>query len=415
MPVASSSDLEAAVKDLIDRDAVTIPPYPGVAMRLQQLVAGANYGMSDLAKVAMTDPVVTGFLLRAANSAFYRGASQVTSVSDAVTRIGGADVVRIAIAASLGAEAGRKGALAALRRRIWQESLTSAVVSFQLANARRLNGQEGFVCGLLHDIGRVVAVSCIEALLAQKKDDRSLPESEWLAFVDRFHVQCGMMTAKKWTLSELLKAVIGAHHGAEFIAAHKPMIDVVRASDQVVALILEGPAVTLDMLTAIPDLTPAEAAVLLAAIPAIGPFVASMDEGGTAAAPNAVPSQVAAAPERPLEQMGKLEFPATILRANGQVDGRCHRVMRGGLMFLSKERLQAKYLLKLQLRPPVCPAFEVHASVEACRSDPEGFEIELKLFALAGAARDHWQAVLEASGLVTAPPAADGSRAAVRG
>ena len=83
-------DLEAAIRALIERDAVTIPPYPGVAMRLQQLVQTGNYGMNDLAKVAMTDPVVTGYLLRASNSAAYRGASAITSVADAVMRIGGA-------------------------------------------------------------------------------------------------------------------------------------------------------------------------------------------------------------------------------------------------------------------------------------------------------------------------------------
>jgi HD-like signal output (HDOD) protein len=413
--VTAVPDLEAAIRALIERDAVTIPPYPGVAMRLQQLVQTANYGMNDLAKVAMTDPVVTGFLLRAANSAAYRGAMQITSVSDAVMRIGAADVVRIAIAASLGAQAGRKGVLATMRRRIWQESLTSAVICFQLANARRMNQQEAFVCGLLHDIGKVVATSSIETVLAQHKDERTLSEAEWMAFIDRFQVDLGRVTARKWTLAEVIQAVIADDPSAEATGNFKAMVEVVRISDAVVSLMMTDASVPLERLEQIPGLNRAEAMVLLNAIPAIGPFVASMDEA-TPAAPGPTPnSQVAAPPPRPSEPAGQANFPATILRANGQADVQCYRVSPNGLTFVAKERQQAKYLVKLQLRPPNISPFEVHASVENCKPDPEGFAIDGRLFALAGGSKDKWAALLAASGVAEGSAPAASPAGAKRG
>jgi HD-like signal output (HDOD) protein len=406
-------DLEAAIRSLIERDAVSIPPYPGVAMRLQQLVQTGNYGMNDLSKVAMTDPVVTAFLLRAANSAAYRGASQITSVSDAVMRIGGSDVVRIAIAASLGAQAGRKGALATMRRRIWQESLTSAVICFQLANARRMNQQEAFVCGLLHDIGKVVATSSLETVLAQNKDERTLSEDEWMAYIDRFQADLGRVTAKKWTLAEVIQAVISDDPTVEATGNFKAMVEVVRVADAVVAMMMTDAAVSQERLEQIPGLTRPEAAVLLNAIPAIGPFVASMDEATPAAAGPPTTSQVAAPPPRPAEPTGQANFPATILRANGQADVQCYRVSPNGLTFVAKERQQHKYLVKLQLRPPNIAPFEVHASVENCKPDPEGFAIDGRLFALAGGAKDKWAALLAASGLAegAAPAPAAAKRA----
>jgi HD-like signal output (HDOD) protein len=396
--VSPGPDLEAAVKDLITRDAVTIPPYPGVAMKLQRLVGTGNYGMNDLAKTAMSDPVVTGFLLRAANSPAYRGNSKITSVSDAVMRVGATDTVRIAISASMGAEAGKKGALALLRRRVWKESLISAVVSFQLATARKLSAQEGFVCGLLHDIGRVVGVSSLETLLAQRKDDRTLSEAEWLAFIDNFHVELGTLTARKWGLSEMLQAVITCHHNPE-PGPHKPMIDTVVASDAVVAIMLREASVTQEMLHAVPGLTPSEATVLFNAIPGIGPFVASMDDSSPPPPGPPAPSQVAPSAPKAVDGSAKTDFPVTIIRANGTVDGRCYRAMRNGLTFILKERLSAGYLLRLQLRPPTTPAFEVHASVENCSADPDGFEIAAKLFALSGASRDRWAEVVSALGI----------------
>lgn len=404
-------DLEAAVKGLIERDGVTIPPYPGVAMRLQQLVSAGNYGTNDLAKVAMTDPVVTGQLLRAANSAAYRGASKISSVGEAVSRMGAADVVRIAIAASLGAQAGKRGALAAMRRQIWQESLASAVVCFHLASVRRLNPQEGFVCGLLHDIGKVVATSSIEALLAQHRDERRLSEEEWRVFIDRYHVEIGVVTARKWTLSEMLQTVIAAHHQPEEAGSFRAMVDLVRASDEVVGLMMREAIVTEQQLVAQPSLTEGEARALLNALPGIGAFVSSMDEGPVptpAAAPQE--SQVLASATSSNANEAAVDFQGGILRNNGLVEIRFRRLGKGTVAFTCRERQPHKYLLKLQLRPKEIPAFEVHASVESCTPHPgEGFMIECRLFALAGGARDRWAALVEpfeASGQIPAEPRA---------
>ena len=396
MAHAAIPDLQAAVKALLDRDAVTIPPYPGVAMRLQQLVSTGNYGMNDLAKVAMTDPVVTGQLLRAANSAAYRGATNINSVGEAVTRIGGADVVRIAVAASLGAQAGKRGPLASMRRRIWQEALASAVVCFHLSSGRRINPQEGFVCGLLHDIGKVVATSSIEILLGQHKDERRLSEGEWMTFIDRFHVEIGLVTARKWTLSEMLQTVIGTHHEVERAGAFRPMVDLVCAADDVVALMMREPIVTEEQLVAQPSLSAAEARTLLNALPGIGAFVSGMDESPVPApAPPPQESQVlVSSPAVPANE-APVDFPGGILRANGLAEARFRRLGKGTVAFTCKERQAHKYLVKLQLRPPEGNAFEVHASVESCQQHPEGFMVECRLFALAGNAKDRWAALVE--------------------
>jgi hypothetical protein len=152
------------------------------------------------------------------------------------------------------------------------------------------------------------------------------------------------------------------------------------------------------MLASIPGLSAAEAATLFNAIPGIGPFVASMDDQTPAPAGPPVPSQVTP-PPKPAEGIAKTDFPVTIIRANGTVDGRCYRAMRSGLTFILKERLAPGYLLRLQLRPPTTAAFEVHASVENCSTDPDGFEISAKLFALSGASRDRWAEVVAALGI----------------
>jgi HD-like signal output (HDOD) protein len=398
--MAAANDLDAALKNLIQRDAVQVPPYPAVAMRLQQLVAGSAYGTHDVAKVAVTDPVVTGYLLRAANSAAVRGSAQITNVSDAVARLGASEVVRIALAVSLGASAAKRGPLAAVRRRIWQEALASALLSFHLATMRNVPAQEAFVCGLLHDVGRVVSVTCVEALLARAGDTRTLPEHDWLAIADRVHVDVGMIVATKWGLPDVLQATIAAHHDLQAAGKHRPMVEVIAASDAVVAVLLAEPLVTAEMLMAAAGLNANEASRLVGMINSIASFVAGMEEISAAVPGAEVLSQVLATAAAPspvpaAECNPEAGFPVKVVRGSGEFEGFCVRVTSSGLEVVLPEKLPEKYLVRFALYPPGGGGpFDVHAFVESCQPGAKGFDVQARLFALAGPVKDRWNALL---------------------
>jgi HD-like signal output (HDOD) protein len=399
------SDLDAALKDLIRRNTVTVPPYPAVAMRLQQLVASTSYGTHDLAKVAVTDAVVTGFLLRAANGAAVRGPTKIVSVSEAVARLGAAEVVRIALAVSMGAEAGRRGPLASLRRRIWQEALAGALVSFHIATIRGLPAQEAFIGGLLHDVGRTVAVTCLETLLASYADRRALPQSEWMGVVEMWHQDLGVLTAKKWGLPDGIQSAVAHHHAPERAPpAHRPLVEAVRAADAVVHLLVSRPGVSADKLTQLGCVTHQEAAQLVLLIPSIGPFVVGLEDLSPQAPPSAeVLSQVLSAGTSRVASEPRAEgaFPVKVVRPRGEVDGQCTRWSGSAFGVVTRERLPDNYLVPFKLQPPSARPFEVHAFIDSCSPGPDGFETEARLFALAGAAREQWQALL--SDLADAP------------
>jgi putative nucleotidyltransferase with HDIG domain len=385
-------DLEAAVRELLRTQAVPIQPYPGVALRLQKLVASQSYGTQDLVKIAGAEPVVVSQLLFAANSSAFAGGGRAASLADAVARLGGDEVVRIAIAACLGAEAGRRGPLASVRRRIWQESITSALLSAQIAQARGLNKDVGFVCGLLHDIGRVVAAGALEAVLEKQKDGRSLPEAEWLVIVDRLHVEMGAAVAGQWTLPAEVRASIAEHHRPPSANPHEPMVAAVRASDQMVGLLMSQPQITEAQLTALGTLSRSEITMLIGALPKVGPLVASLSE-----IPPAGPearSQVQAAP-RQAKPAADINFPLSVLRNQKQVPGRCSRVSWSALGATLKEALLESFLCKLRLEPPGIAPFEVHARVLRCAPVTGGYEIEGQLFALSGPAKDAWEKLVK--------------------
>src|SRR5512140_1635421 len=98
-----------------------MPPYPAVAARANEAARNPSLGLAEVTRIIKADASLAAVVLRCANSAFYRRGSEVRSLLQAVTRIGAQEVLRIALAASLGAYARSAGSLSTARRLIWIE------------------------------------------------------------------------------------------------------------------------------------------------------------------------------------------------------------------------------------------------------------------------------------------------------
>jgi hypothetical protein len=78
----------------------TIGTVPTSVAQIFGLINDSKATMSDFEKVVRPDAGFTANLLRSANSAFYRGAREITSVRDAITRMGMRRVFEVAASAS---------------------------------------------------------------------------------------------------------------------------------------------------------------------------------------------------------------------------------------------------------------------------------------------------------------------------
>src|SRR5689334_7740805 len=93
------AELELAVQELVALGTVPIPPYPAVALRLKQEMQRERFGLADAAHLIRSDATLAADVLRCANSALYRRGEPVTNLSQAVTRIGAAQLMRLVVAA----------------------------------------------------------------------------------------------------------------------------------------------------------------------------------------------------------------------------------------------------------------------------------------------------------------------------
>ncbi len=385
-----AKDLEALVVDLIKRDNVNIPPYPAVAMRLQRLMAGGDYGIADLQRVIEGDPIMAATILRYANSAAFRGVTATSTLEAAITRIGAKEVSKIALATTIGASAIVSGCLSQLRRRSWRLAMTSALLCRALSRWRRQDPEEAFICGLLHDFGRVVATACFEEVITRTRDLRVMTEAAWAEAVDRFHVELGLVTAARWNLPPLICAVIMAHHVPESDPINKTMIEIVNAGDAVAALLDQAPNLTAPDLAAI-GLRPDETESLLAEVGTIATAVASIDETtpGKDTGIFRISSRVLAPTSALAEPRKEGRFPMRVLRATGDASYETTHFARDGVGFTGASMLRENSMIRMRIEAPKGP-LEVLGVVSLCVSEGNARRMEAKLFAAEPALLKLW-------------------------
>jgi len=381
-------DLDAAIVGRVSSGAFRIPPYPAVAMKLEELLPGGDFGLADVARLIASDQALTADVLRCANSALYARGTPAVTVPQALTRVGAAEVRRLALASGLGAQARGAGALASLRRRAWLESLAAALVSQELALANGLDPEVGFVCGLLHDFGKVIAVACVEDIAAAG-GARPLPQPYWLEVVDRYHVELGIAMAGRWELPPVVSDAVALHHAEDIRGAAQPaMVEAVMAADEVVRLLGERVRVGPADLEEVPLLGPAARQRVAAALGALPGFVAAFE--GEASAGSAPSSLIEAA--RPGTGMGKptpLECPAAGGLGTARREYRAVCITETNLVLHGREALPEHVLLRLEVASR--PALACWGTVKLGWPEGGGRTALVSPFALDEQAHQTWR------------------------
>jgi putative nucleotidyltransferase with HDIG domain len=375
-------DLDQAIADLVARDDVDLPPYPAVALKIERLVGGGDYGLDELARLVQSDQALAADVLRCANSAAFLRGVPVASVPQAVARIGAGELSRIAFASALSGRALSAGPLSLLRRRIWHDAVASAILARELARARGLSPEVAFACGLLHDFGRVLVVECLERIASGARHRRSMPARFWEAVVDHHHVALGRLLADRWQLPRVIADAITMHHLEEPAEAETPeLVAVIAVCDRLVRLLDERSAVGEADVLAVQSLSEADTAALLRAIDAVPGFVAAFERDVPPAGRELLEAP-APPPSRAVGGALRLLAASVEYRVTGFAP---HQLILSGPAPLPEGALLEVETLEV---PPV----RFHARIQLCWDEgPHRFGVVLMPFALSGPALMRWQ------------------------
>lgn len=390
-PRRAPLDLDAAIVDLVSRGAVKVPPYPAVAMKVEQLVRRQDFGLDELTKLVASDQALAADALRCANAAFYSRGAPVTALNGAISRIGSKEVVRLALASGLGVHARRAGPLAVLKRRVWLEALSSAALAQELARKRGLAPEEAFVCGLLHDFGKMIVISCVEEILEARRGERGRSLEGWMETVERYHVELGLVLAARWQLPQIVSDVVSLHHQEEPTGAADPrLLEVVAAADEVVGLLRDHCWLTPQELGVVAALSGQECELVARVLDRLPSFIASFEGGASAPSPDpglVEPKgrdQFAAGPK-------SVGFPVTVTFSREVRRYKAKSIGMSNLTVNGVTPLPENVLMEVSLGST--PPLTCWATAKLSWPEESGHTVLVQPFALNGASQEIWKAL----------------------
>jgi putative nucleotidyltransferase with HDIG domain len=191
-----------------------IPVFPQAAVRMLSVMRDPLAGVAQVVEAASLDPATAGLVIQLANSALFGSRTQVSTLAQAIRRLGLVNAQRVATSACL-----RPLFTSPKLEGLWPHSLEVADLSQQLACASgMIEPAEAYLAGLLHDVGRMAL------LLAPLYDSARLhglvsggcpPVYAEELLLRKDHAEFGAQIAGQWRLPVAMVSAIRQHHRPE--------------------------------------------------------------------------------------------------------------------------------------------------------------------------------------------------------
>lgn len=190
----------------IHSNDIEIPLLSEVASRVIRLTQDSESGAEDLAKLIQSDQTLAAHVMRIANSANYSPNSSLVSLQQAIARLGMRVIADIALAASINSKIFSAPGYSDFIAQQLKFSLHSGVWAKEVARECRRNVEAAFLAGLLHDIGKPVAIHVVINYLQSK--NRELPRQEFLQIVSLLGRKLNGFVARKWELPNTVCEIV---------------------------------------------------------------------------------------------------------------------------------------------------------------------------------------------------------------
>lgn len=205
-------------RDRAIASASSIPPLPHKATTVLRMLATPDISLRAVADVIATDPILAACVLKVANSAVFGRSRSITSIREAVSRLGTMPLRRVAIAWAV------LGVFDRFRTPgFWRHDKflvhcgATAMLMTDLSDALEASDPDAaYLVGLLHDIGKLIlAVKMPEeyqqVVQRQEITRRPLTECE-LELLGIDHAELSGIAAEKWNLPEPVCSAVRNHH-----------------------------------------------------------------------------------------------------------------------------------------------------------------------------------------------------------
>jgi putative nucleotidyltransferase with HDIG domain len=212
------------------------PAAPLTLARLMTILDDPRAGSTELIDAIEIDPGLTANVLRTCNSPFYAGNRQLSTLEEAVHRVGTRTVVQLvtmrAAAPLLGGEQAGYGMAPG---DLWHHAVSAALASRLLA--QRVGHPKPsllFTGGLLHDIGKIALDVFLNKRYVEvrtKVEQGATFQEAEREVLGMEHAELGALIAEKWAFPTPLVNMIRYHHQPEAAEADSDVCSLVHLAD----------------------------------------------------------------------------------------------------------------------------------------------------------------------------------------
>ncbi len=205
------------------------PLLPAVALEVHNLAQQADIDAVKVVDVMQKDPLLAGRVLRIAQSAAVSPGGGITSLRDAVVRLGMRNLSDIALEVSMNTRIFRSRAYAEPMELARRHSTVCAHLARLVSTFTPMATEYAFLCGLLHDVGMAATL----IVLGEQKDTTAGIDPLMLSMIlQQSHQDASGLVARLWRLPLDVQLVLAHHHDVVVQGVPHPLAAIVAIAEQ---------------------------------------------------------------------------------------------------------------------------------------------------------------------------------------
>jgi|Deesub1362B_J571_1020462.scaffolds.fasta_scaffold03779_4 putative nucleotidyltransferase with HDIG domain len=217
----------------------SLPTLPQVVHKVISLVENPETSASQIAQAVGKDSALVSKILKVVNSAYYGLPRKVSKLSQATVILGFHSIKNLVLTASVFSYFGKNGQADGFdREKFWLHSLGCATASKVISRRMRLgNPEEAFICGLLHDIGKIALDQFLhdefeKILSLANREQVTLAEAE-MKILGADHSEIGAWLCDKWNFPWHIQECVAYHHRPDAAKENRRFVYLVHLSDAI--------------------------------------------------------------------------------------------------------------------------------------------------------------------------------------
>ena len=195
---------------------IDIPVFHAVALRLQQMMNDHSYKIEEAIKLVNEDTALAAEMLKQANTTYNSGKAPITTIKNAIVRLGSQQVVNLTFTASMANNKSDNPFINTHLKNLWHHCHAVAIVSAWLAVQIRhdnelldIEADEVYLAGLFHDIGKLYLLKSMDGLI--KAGLLRIDQNLIYEILEELNIQQGIKVMQHWNIPEIYSNSLKRH------------------------------------------------------------------------------------------------------------------------------------------------------------------------------------------------------------